>query len=256
MNHSSCGSPAQANDIWPAPSWAALEYGGRAKALYYASARFFADILVTGYIEATPTGDSLLNVYVSNMAGSADAPPLDGTSIRVSAWSWADGLVSNWTTPVSTIAPHSSGRVCSVPLLTVIRGCGNLVDCVLTLDLIGAPPVKASLSHNYVYIAPLRNVTSMRDPILRIVNVVATGAEPRSGYDAFTVTLTAGNLPVAVVWLETALPGRFSDNAFLLAQPSVDVQWVSAQKGVTAAQLAASLLVHSLWDVAPYGPSS
>ena len=182
----------------------------------------------------------------------AQRMPLPSKARVSSSALWASGLVSNWTVDVPAILPHSSGRVCTVPLSDVMRGCVSPADCVLTLDLMGPPPERAQLAHNWAYIAPLRNVTSMRDPGLRVVRVAAADAQARGGYAAFTVTLTAQALPAAVVWLETVLPGRFSDNGFLLTQLSVDVQWVSAQPGVTPAQLAASLIVQSLWDAAPY----
>lgn len=275
----------QANDIWPAPSWSALEYGGRPKVLFYESRRFFADLLVTGYVDRSAAE---LYLYVSNMVGSDQRQPLQGASVVVTAWSWAAGRMSNWTTPVPTIAAHASGRVCSVPLATVTRGCPSLAACVLTLDLYGPesvhrvtspgmcripapywhlswlrPPCNPTdgsssnssilLAHNWVFIAPFRNVTTMRDPGLLISNVSAIlGDDSAAADNLFTVTVTAKVLPAASVWLETALPGRFSDNGFLLTQPSYTVEWVSKRPGVTAQQLAASLLLHSLWDVAPY----
>ena len=219
--------------------------------LYYYSARFFEDVLVTGYIDTS--GDLVL--YASNMVVPS-SPALQGATIVVGTWSWGAGLLSNWTTPVPTIPAHASARVCSIPLSSVTAQCGSLSECVLTLNMYGPAAAGETpglpLAHNWVFVAPLRNVTTMRNPGLHITDVVEA---PRSvfGYDAFYVVVTADALPAAIVWLETALPGRFSENGLLLTSHVLNVTWTSLEPGVTAAQLASSLLVHSLWDVASYG---
>jgi hypothetical protein len=67
----------------------------------------------------------------------------------------------------------------------------------------------------------------------------------------FNVTVTAARVPAALVWLETPLPGRWSDNAMLLVTASVELQWLTDDPSVTAGQLRDSVSVRSLVDVSP-----
>ena len=61
----------------------------------------------------------------------------------------------------------------------------------------------------------------------------------------------AAALPVAVVWLEAALDGRWSDNGFNLFESPYEVTWCT-DEAVTPGRLAASIAVSSLADVAGY----
>ena len=46
----------QLNDIWQAPTWASLEYGGRWKVLHYFSANFFAPVLISPWTYGNQLG--------------------------------------------------------------------------------------------------------------------------------------------------------------------------------------------------------
>src|SRR5690349_20445166 len=39
----------QLNDIWQAPTWSSLEYGGRWKTLHYLAKNFFAPVLISSF---------------------------------------------------------------------------------------------------------------------------------------------------------------------------------------------------------------
>ena len=53
----------------------------------------------------------------------------------------------------------------------------------------------------------------------------------------------------AVVWAETALDGRWSDNGMLMTTDVMQLQWFTDDTTVTASELAASLSVRSLFDM-------
>jgi hypothetical protein len=122
---------------------------------------------------------------------------------------------------------------------------------------------------NHVYLSPFHQVTTMvRHPGLKIQSVVAAAGEAhggsaagRGGRPSFTVTVSAAQLPVPMVWLETALGGRWSENGMLLTTPALELRWTSdgdndgdrdrdRNHAVTAEILAKSLKVWSLVDVA------
>ena len=83
------------------------------------------------------------------------------------------------------------------------------------------------------------------------------GNNSAAGEACFAVTLEAAALPVAVVWLEAALDGRWSDNAFDLFESPRDVLWCTDEPGgITPGRLAAAIAVSSLADVSGYGEES
>merc|ERR1711935_814963 len=110
------------------------------------------------------------------------------------------------------------------------------------------------LASNKVYLSKLNEVTTMiADPGLAVSNVVQLGSSSSSGGGGgggggtFNITVTAKQVPAAVVWLETKLAGRFSDNGMLmLLEKEVHVQFYTYDETVTAEQLAATLTVRSL----------
>jgi hypothetical protein len=125
----------------------------------------------------------------------------------------------------------------------------------------GAQP--ALLAAADFYPAPLRSITTMRDPGLAVADVQPTPGVP----GGFAVTLTAQHLPAAGVWVESLLCcGRWSDNDFVMLDsphtltyaPGADARgWAhtpppGAETEVTAGQFAASLAVWSLLDMAGY----
>jgi uncharacterized membrane protein YgcG len=269
----------QANDVWPAPSWAMVESTGRPKAAFYALAHLFEDVLVSGWADVGPGtgGSGDVVVYVSNSAYNGGFAE-NATTVCVGVQTWADGAAADherttscW--PVPALAPHASTRVLATPLNPLLAaancsgggGGGGSAACFLTFVLYdGASGGGNVLSANWAFLAPFSSVTTMRDPELAVTDVVQTPGEE----GVFTVTVQAAAAPAAFVWLETAFVGRFSQNAFLLAcgvprgatpcggggPVSLDLTWTSAGGGganVTAAELAASLVVWSLWDTAP-----
>ncbi|XP_070394199.1 beta-mannosidase-like isoform X2 [Dermacentor albipictus] len=66
----------QLNDIWPAPSWASIEYGGRWKMLHYFSKKFFSPIIVSPYLER---GEEFRVFIVNDLLTPVEGAVLDVT---------------------------------------------------------------------------------------------------------------------------------------------------------------------------------
>ena len=153
---------------------------------------------------------------------------------------------------------HSSARIFSAALRDVLSAtsCPSAAECVLTLALeVGTGPETLVLARNYVFLSPLRNVTTMRDAGLRVSNVVDAGSDGR-GRRTFNVTIakSAGGIPATNVWLETPLAGLWSDNNLLLTnEAQLELVWRTDDENATATALASSLAVLSLFDLADYG---
>ncbi|GIY65432.1 beta-mannosidase [Caerostris extrusa] len=89
----------QLNDIWPAPSWASIEYGGRWKMLHYYAKNFFSPLLISPYEE---NGTVIVNV-VSDLS-----EPLEDLELNIYVYKWSS-LIPVYTN-VSTFnkSPRSS----------------------------------------------------------------------------------------------------------------------------------------------------
>jgi hypothetical protein len=155
-------------------------------------------------------------------------------------------------------------------LAATLQACGAgasaLADVVVSVAAFnGSTSASPLLARNWLFPVSLNKVSTMRDPGLAISDVVSVPGVP----GAFDVTLTAQNLPVASVWLESLLCcGSFDDNAFLLTEsprtirytPRADARgWAHApapgsEALVTEGQFAASLTLVSLADTANYAP--
>ena len=262
----------QADDTWPGPSWSTIELGGRLKVGHYAVQRAFAPLMVSGRVGS----DGQLHVYFSR--SDHRAPPL-GTAaagmkavLRITAFRWSGGHGAV-ELPVPLPAPHSTARLLSRDIEEVLSSiscsdstdtrepgqagpcCSARTECVLGLEVVilGTAAAETTVASNTVYLSPLHQVTTMvADPGLAVREVVpaAGGSSSSVGHLVFNVTVTAARTPAALVWLETALPGRWSDNGVLQTTPELQLQWTTDEEAVTAARLAALVSVRSLVDVA------
>ena len=280
----------QADDTWPGPSWSTIELGGRLKVGHYAVARSFAPLMVTGRVGSDGRLAVYFSRSGSGSSHSALPDAAEGTAVlRITAFKWSGGSGSV-DFPVSLPAAHSTAKLLSRDIEEVLgsincssgvgneptaaaRCCTTRAECVLGIEVVtqaataearglvngqhqqasgdqlGHDHAESTLASNTVYLSPLHQVTTMvADPGLVVRDVVpAGGASP--GLSVFNVTVTAVRTPAALVWLETPLSGRWSDNAVLLTTPELKLQWTT-DEDVTAHQLAASVSVRSLVDVA------
>lgn len=246
-----------------------LEWSGRWKVLQHYAAHMYRPLLVSPWtspsVEPPPFG-----VVVS--AHPPAAMPIPNGTVQVTCWSWAVGRVGAWNASFSVVewpAPEAVGQgaggsvsVVNTTLTDALGRCGCPApdQCVITVDVFNSSTL---LDTNWLYVAPLRNVTTMVDPGLAITDVVAVFP------GTFDVTITASHVPAAGVWIESLLCcGHFSDNGFLLTAPTVTLRyepspdsrgWAhtpppGSELNITAGQFAASL---SVWSTAGYGsPSS
>lgn len=226
-------------------------------------------------VSALPPAASPFEVYLSAQPPAGAAGVASGR-LLLSCWSWAEGMRGTATLPFTVpawagfAAQGGSARIHNDSLAGALAACGcagatAASECVLTAeawDDSGAAP--ARLANAWFFPAPLKSVSTMRDPHLAVTDVSPTPGVP----GGFNVTITAAALPVAAVWLESLLCcGRFSDNGFLMTSSPLTLQyspgadargWAhapppGAETRVTAGQFAASLTVSSLLDMAGYG---
>ena len=271
-----------AGDLWPGATKGSVEWGGRPKALHYAERRTYAPFLLSMTAppaSALPPDQAPFAVFLSAQPPAGAQGVVKGR-LLLSCWSWAAGLVGSATIPFAAewagfAAQGGSAQIFNASSVSgALASCGcagpaAATECVLTAEAFddSGGPAAAPLADAWFFPAPLKAVSTMRDPGLAIADVA-----PTPGVDGgFAVTLTAARLPAAAVWLESLLCcGRFSDNDFLMTTspltlfytPGADARgWAHApppgsERNVSAGQFAASLSVISLLDTAGYGSAA
>jgi beta-mannosidase len=196
----------QFNSVWSAFSWSSLEFGhthARWKLLHNTIERAFRPLAVFA-LEVSP---GQITVFVVNDA--ADGAPFQGR-VEVSAIRWSDGAsVQNTSSGVIDIPPSSSTVALSGQL-------GTLLGTEITPTAGFLRTTLRSAAGNVFHdLVPCR----------------LGSAEVPTGGSAATVTVSCGEVdPTALtaectvtasasavfVTLETALPGRFSENGYIV----------------------------------------
>ncbi|KAK2580314.1 hypothetical protein KPH14_012551 [Odynerus spinipes] len=239
----------QLNDVWQAPSWSSIEYGGRWKMLHYYAIEFFAPIIVTSHLSQA----NELSIYIV----SDKLYEVDNCSVKLSIYNW------NSTIPVHVltldnikIEPNKATLVTKIWLNEFLEkmNCGALVDakkfCIIQLTL---------EDNNALQIAPINYVypTALKDINIPLANVtvkINVNYLPGklSNYPDYEIELITNNIAL-FVWLELeSIHGRFSENGFHMFEQKKHVKF-HAYEATTPEMLLKDIKVTTLSDI--YNPN-
>lgn len=235
----------QLNDIWQAPSWASIEYGGRWKMVHYFAKKFFSPVIVVPYIFHV---NGKLRVFVVN----DKLEPVNGAVLSITQYMWGAFTPIATTTVNVTLAAAASTDVYSKKMQDEWRR--DVCDpstCFLWFTLTD-PLSRTTLAPDtfllpnepkYLAVSPATiHVTSVSGP---------TSSTSMPGFKVFDVQLQTDNIAL-FVWLNAHnVSGHFSDNGFLLKDPRTTVQFYTRQN-VTADDLEDILTVKSLTDYSSF----
>uniref|UniRef100_A0A673CDJ6 Beta-mannosidase n=1 Tax=Sphaeramia orbicularis TaxID=375764 RepID=A0A673CDJ6_9TELE len=212
----------QLNDIWPAPSWSSIEFGGKWKMLHYFAQDFFAAVLPVGFED-----DGTLLIY----AVSDLSPDLTLRAVvRVQL-----------STKPATTSESLAVVVLKQEVAALLAGCGRCtrLSCLLTFHLEDGTGVQRGPS-NYHFLCSPKDAEGLRK-----ANITAKVQEDESG---FSVTLRSDAV-APFVWLDVGnIAGRFSSNGFLMVSADRTVGF-TPWRPTSVSQLSTSLSVTSLRDV-------
>jgi beta-mannosidase len=204
--------------MWPAPSWASLDWKGNWKALHYMAKRFFAPVLISGVANADT---KTVQIHVSNDRKTEQSVTMEYTVTD------AQGTTLEQQTFDVTIAPGTSKCVQTVDLNDWIAQ-RSARDVLVWLRLLVDGE---AISEDLALLCRPKHLMLGQPQITASVTSVADGQ-----YD---VTLTTDRAAF-YVWLE--LPdAKFSDN-FVHLRPN------TAKLIRVASQDVAGLQVRSLVD--------
>jgi beta-mannosidase len=180
----------QLNDTWPVASWSSLDYGGSWKALHYMAKRFFQPVAVSAI--PSEDGTSLTLTMVNDT--------LDPVTIDVNLFSLAlDGKRS--------------------PLKSVQGDCSpDRAEVLLTLDTTEIP-VDGLLAWEFTASNGMRGEGHFLNGTYKSLDLMppklSTKVTALDG-GSFEISASAEGLALFVM-IESATPGRYSDNAFDLS---------------------------------------
>lgn len=185
----------QLNDMWPAPSWASLDWKANWKALHYMAKRFFAPLLISGVASGNQ-----VQIHVTSDLKNQQAAEAKYTITN------AQGVVLESSTVEVTLAPGTSTCIKTIDVQEWITK-QSVRDVVVWLELSVNGDV---VSEDIVLFSRPKHLALSQAQI-------ATTITP-AGQEQYDVALTS-NQTALYVWLELR-DAQFSDN-FVHLRPNI-----------------------------------
>lgn len=221
----------QLNDIWQAPSWSSIEFGGKWKMLHYFAQKFFAPVLPVGFEDE----DDFFIYAVSDLTEDLRL----SSAVFVYSWSKMSPVCSIFNTFPMMIPGNSAVSIYWQPTAPLLEGCGcTRQSCFITfyLDDMGEQVGPS----NYHFLSPLKDAQGILQP-----NITA---KVWKDHEAFTVFLQSDAI-APFVWLDVgAVPGRFSSNGFLMVSSNITVSFYP-WRPTNVTELSQSLVITTLRDI-------
>ncbi|XP_037098092.1 beta-mannosidase [Syngnathus acus] len=225
----------QLNDIWQAPSWSSIEFGGKWKMLHYLAADFFADVLPVAFED----DDTLLIYAVSDLSQDLKLRAV----VSVYAWRTPEPLCTLKSDLVA-VPGGSAVAVFKGRVAALLAGCGRCsrFSCLLAFRLEEGDGTQRGPANHHFLCSP-KDALGLRPP-----NITAKVRKDETG---LVVDLQASTV-APFVWLDVGdIPGRFSTNGFLMLSRNRTVAF-RAGRNTSVTELSQALSITSLSDL--YSP--
>ncbi|XP_078301974.1 beta-mannosidase isoform X3 [Panthera onca] len=220
----------QLNDIWQAPSWASLEYGGKWKMLHYFARHFFAPLLPVGFEDQ----DAFFIYGVSDLHSDCKAT----LTVRVHTWSSLEPLCSSETERF-VMEAGKAVLLYKEQVPALLGHCGNCTrqSCVVSFYLSTDNQLVSPTNHHFL--SSLNETVGLQKAHIT-ANITQQG-------DTFVFDLETSAV-APFVWLDVgSIPGRFSDNGFLMTEKTRTILFYP-WKPTSKSELEQSFHVTSLTD--------
>ncbi|KAB0368277.1 hypothetical protein FD755_020043 [Muntiacus reevesi] len=206
------------------------QYGGKWKMLHYFARHFFAPLLAVGFEDK----DVLFIYGVSDLHSDHQTT----LTVRVHTWSSLELVCSESTNP-SVIKAGESVLLYIKPVPELLKGCPRCTrqSCVVSFYLSTDGELLSPI--NYHFLSSLKNAKGLLK-----ANITATISQQG---DTFAFDLKTSAV-APFVWLDVgSIPGRFSDNGFLMTEKTRTV-FFYPWKPTSQSELEQSFHVTSLAD--------
>ncbi|KAM6361433.1 beta-mannosidase isoform 4-T14 [Alca torda] len=221
----------QLNDIWQAPSWASLEYGGKWKLLHYFAQNFFAPLLPVAYEDK-----GVLYIY-----GVSDLHVDHKLTLRVVVHAWSSlEPVCTLAKDGVTVKAQSAVPIYKESINDLLERCRNCTrkSCVITFCLVGEGGLQSPTNHHFL--------SSLKDAVGLQKSHLSASVSQQDDVYIFALQTTA---IAPFVSLDVgSIKGRFSDNGFLMTEKKKVVVFYPWEP-TSVEELEKSLTLTSLVDV-------
>ncbi|XP_041905597.1 beta-mannosidase isoform X1 [Corvus kubaryi] len=220
----------QLNDIWQAPSWASLEYGGKWKLLHYFAQNFFAPLLPVAFEDK-----GVLHIY-----GVSDLHVDHRLTLRVIVHAWSSlEPVCTLATEGVTVKAQSAVPIYKESISDLLERCScTRKSCVITFCLVGEDGLQSPTNHYFL--------SSLKDAVGLEKTHLSASVSQQDDIYVFVLQTTA---IAPFVSLDVgSIKGRFSDNGFLMTEKKKTVVFYPWEP-TSVEELESSLILTSLLDV-------
>ncbi|XP_033369779.1 beta-mannosidase isoform X2 [Parus major] len=220
----------QLNDIWQAPSWASLEYGGKWKLLHYFAQNFFAPLLPVAYEDK-----GMLHIH-----GVSDLHEDHKLTLRVVVHAWSS------LEPICTLAKEgvavkaqSAVPIYKESISDLLERCRNCTrkSCIITFCLVGKDGLQSPTNHYFL--------SSLKDAVGLEKTQLSASISQQDDIYIFVLQTTA--IAPFVTLDVGSIKGRFSDNGFLMTEKKKMVVFYPWEP-TSVEELESSLILTSLLD--------
>jgi len=230
----------QLNDIWQAPTWASIEFGGKWKMLHYFAKNMFENLLVSPYEQ-----DQIFKVALVRDDYFKSIPM--NMSIKVFKWSSINPVYEINQTIVTS--GFSSQLVYQNYVSNILHSvhCVNRDRCLIEVSVENQE--NGLRATNFMFLNALKYAKNISRPNLRVTDITGHLISPPS-YIYDIILESNGIAPF--VWLDfklgSTIEGIFSENGFVMFSNKKLIQFY-AQTPVSIDRLKSELTVKSLTDV-------
>jgi beta-mannosidase len=147
----------QLNDIWQAPSWSSIEFGGKWKILHYFDKNMFQNLLVSPYED-----NNVLKVAVVRDDYSSSAPL--NMSIKVFKWSSMNPIHEINKTIITSGFSSELVYQNSINDILLSADCENRDYCLIKVNVENVE--KGWRASNFMFLNPLKNSVGIEKPNL------------------------------------------------------------------------------------------
>lgn len=268
-------------DIWQAPTWASLEYGGKWKMLHYFAKKFFAPTLISPYLDG-----NYVDVYIvldelpvkelrhpvqHTLHFRPKSNPRPFSIFDLSTWSQGhvtndiqskkmssnpsdefsgnlyvemytwDNMKTLYTWKIPFTVNSTAHSIFRHNLNDLMTTAGCLRNKLCFLFFHLGDPFSGP--SNFISLTEFSNAEGLQNATVKVSNVMATAKQ-----DEFVITLTTDAI-APFVWIEAyKVKGRFSDNGFLMIHKDTNLTFY-AWETVDVDTLKAALSVKSLMNI-------
>ncbi|XP_072313813.1 beta-mannosidase [Eucyclogobius newberryi] len=222
----------QLNDIWQAPSWSSIEFGGKWKMLHYFAQNFFAPVLPIGFEDE----DGFFIYAVSDLSEDLKL----SSAVFVYTWSKLHPVCSFLNTSPRLVPAGSAVNVYQRLTGPLLDACGcTRQSCFITFHLEDSRRQQLG-PDNHHFFSPLKDAQGILRP-----NITTKVWED---HEVFSIFLQSDAIAL-FVWLDVGtVPGRFSSNGFLMVTRNATVSFYP-WRPTNVTELSQSLTVTTLRDV-------